>query len=209
VAGYDAKAATDFDAEVAKLRELGLGAGDTLVDLGCGTGGLVAAAAPHCARVVAVDVSPVMLEAAAVKVREMPNVELVQAGFLTYEHEGEAPGFVYSRNALHHLPDFWKAVALRRIAAMLRRDGFVVLRDVVFSFDPSDADERINSWLAQASDDPAEGWTRPELEEHVRDEYSTFAWLLEPMIERAGLEIIEVESGESGIFSLYVLSSRV
>ncbi len=33
------------------------------------------------------------------------------------------------------------------------------------------------------------GWTRPELAEHVRDEHSTFTWLLEPMIERAGFDI--------------------
>jgi hypothetical protein len=36
-----------------------------------------------------------------------------------------------------------------------------------------------------------DGWTRAELEEHVRDEHSTFTWLLEPMFERAGFVIEE------------------
>jgi SAM-dependent methyltransferase len=46
---------------------------------------------------------------------------------------GEPPHVVYSRNALHHLPDVWKAVALRRIADMLRPGGAFVLRDTVYA----------------------------------------------------------------------------
>lgn len=38
------------------------------------------------------------------------NIESVQGGFLTYEHQGEPADFVYSRNVLHHLPDFFKAL---------------------------------------------------------------------------------------------------
>ena len=30
-----------------------------------------------------------------------------------------APAAVYCRNVLHHLPDFWKGVALQRIAGLL------------------------------------------------------------------------------------------
>ena len=72
-------------------------------------------------RVVAVDVSPVMLERLAANVGRAgaANVECVQAGFLTYEHTGAPADLVYSRYALHHLPDFWKAVALDRIAGVL------------------------------------------------------------------------------------------
>lgn len=43
------------------------------------------------------------------------GIEAVEGGFLTYEHEGEPVDLVHTRNALHHLPDFWKAVALARI----------------------------------------------------------------------------------------------
>lgn len=47
-------------------------------------------------------------------------MELVQAGFLTNQHLGEQADFIYSRYALHHLPDAWKAVALTRLHRMLR-----------------------------------------------------------------------------------------
>jgi len=30
--------------------------------------------------------------------------------------EGIANVFVFTRNALHHIPDFWKAIALQRLA---------------------------------------------------------------------------------------------
>ena len=36
---------------------------------------------------------------------------------LTYEHEGDPPDAVLTRNALHHLPDFWKVAGLERIAS--------------------------------------------------------------------------------------------
>ena len=39
----------------------------------------------------------------------------------------------------------------------------------------------------------------------MRDEHSTFTWLLEPMIERAGFAIERAEHDDDGIFASYVL----
>jgi len=147
-----------------------------------------------------------MLEAA--RARGLPeNVELVQAGFLDYEHMGEPADFVYSRHALHHLPDFWKAIALSRIRSLLAPGGYFLLRDLVFSFDPAGAGELLEQWLSSAASDPADGWTRAELETHLRTEFSTFTWLLEPMIERAGLAIVDRDYGRLGVYAAYLLSS--
>src|ERR1043166_2278571 len=54
-AAYDEKTGADPSAELELLREHGLAAETTLVDLGAGTGLTALAAAPHCRRVVAVD----------------------------------------------------------------------------------------------------------------------------------------------------------
>src|SRR5262249_16137410 len=133
------------------------------------------------------------------------NLECVRAGFLGYEHEGAAPDFVYTRNALHHLPDFWKGIALGRIAALLAPGGTLRLRDLVFSFDLSDAETGIARWLrSSAAERPEEGWTREELETHLRDEHSTFTWLLEPMLTRAGFEIESADYGSVGAYADYV-----
>jgi SAM-dependent methyltransferase len=67
------------------------------------------------------------------------NVESAWDGFLTYGHRGEPADFVYSKNVLHHLPDFFKALALERISSMLRPGGVLRLHDLVFSFDPREA----------------------------------------------------------------------
>jgi len=206
VARYDAKEDAGAAAEVAALRAAGLGGDATVVDLGAGTGQFTLAVAGAARRVVAVDVSPAMLEHLREKVRDrgLENVECVAGGFLTYEHVGEPADLVYSRLALHHLPDFWKACALARVAEMLKRGGVLRLSDVVYGFEPTEAESYLERWMDElASDDVEGGWTRAELEEHVRDEHSTFTWLLEPMIEKAGLAIEQAEYSEDRIFAHY------
>jgi hypothetical protein len=66
-----------------------------------------------------------------------------------------------------------------------------LLRDLVFNFDLTEAEPHIDEWLAEAATDPASGWTAEELATHLQQEYSTFSWLLEPMLEAAGFEIVE------------------
>lgn len=204
VAGYEAKTRLDLDAALELLRRHGLGPETTLVDLGCGTGLLAAAAASEARRVVGVDSSPAMLEVARGR---GDTVEWVEAGFLTYEHVGDPPQLVHSRHALHHLPDFWKGVALARIRDLLAPGGVLVLRDLVYEFTPAEAGERIEEWLANAAQSAAEGWTRRELEEHVGAEYSTFAWLLELLLDRAGFTIVQRDV-RHGIYAAYVCRRR-
>src|SRR5262249_26856703 len=154
--------------EVELLVELGLTEDSVIVDLGAGTGQLTLAAAPRCSRVIAVDVSPVMLDRLRAKVAaaQLANIDVVQAGFLSYDHRGGHVDFVYSRYALHHLPDFWKGVALARIRSLLEPGGIFRLWDVVYHFDPKDAISQIENWCATATDDVEGEWARWELEEH-------------------------------------------
>ena len=208
VARYDDIADSGGDAEVALLVELGLDEYSSVVDLGAGTGQFTIAVAPACSRVVAVDVSPVMLERLRFKVSALglANVGVVRAGFLTYHHVGRPADLAYSRWALHHLSDFWKVLALRRLRSILRPGGLLRLSDVVYSFDPSEAEERIEQWCAtlpaQAANDS--DWVRADIEEHVRDEHSTFTWLLEAMMERSGFRIEDATYTADGIFAEYV-----
>ncbi len=106
---------------------------------------------------------------------------------------------------LHHLPDFWKAMALTRMAAMLRIGGIMRLSDAVYGFAPAQARAHLERWMASVPAHPVGStWTRPELEEHVRDENSTFTWLLEPMIERAGFVIERADYSDDLIFAHYI-----
>jgi SAM-dependent methyltransferase len=207
VARYDAKEDASAAEEVALLRSMGLTADSLVVELGAGTGQFSVEVAPACARAIAVDVSEPMLDRLRAKVAErgLTNVEVVRAGFLTYEHAGAPADFVYSRYALHHLPDFWKALALDRVRGILAPGGLFRLWDVVYDFEPAEAAERIEAWCATGGDTVDAEWSRAELEEHVRDEHSTFSWLLEPMIMRSGFEIAASDHTEDGIFAKYLL----
>jgi SAM-dependent methyltransferase len=207
VARYDEKEDAGAEREVALLRELGLGPASHVVEVGAGTGQFSVAVAPECTRVVAVDVSPLMLDALRAKVasRALANVEVVRAGFLTYEHAGPPADFVYSRLALHHLPDLWKALALARLRAVLRPGGVLRLVDVVYDFGPDEAPARLEAWCAAYGEGGEEEWGRADVEEHVRDEHSTFTWLLEPMIDRSGFTIERVEHSQDGVLAAYVL----
>jgi len=115
----------------------------------------------------------------------------VQGGFLSYSPAAAVDG-VFTRHALHQLPDFWKAIALSRIAAMLKPGGVLRLRDLVYDFRPDEAAGVFDGWLAAAATDPAAGYTAADYAEHIRTEHSTFRWLLEPMITAAGFAITEV-----------------
>jgi ubiquinone/menaquinone biosynthesis C-methylase UbiE len=210
VAGYERKQGyPDPVEDLAVLAAHGLDATSTVVDLGAGTGRFALAAARRFGRVTAVDVSPAMLEflrhrAAAAAVA---NLKCVQAGFLSYQHAGPPADAVYTRNALHQLPDFWKALALDRIGRMLRPGGVLRLHDLIYDFQPSDADTVFQRWLDNAADDPALGYTSAEFAEHIRTEHSTFRWLLEPMLAVAGFEIVTADFSGS-VYGAYTCRKR-
>jgi SAM-dependent methyltransferase len=204
---YDRKMDARALDEIEVLRSAGLGASSVVVDLGTGTGQFALTVSPLCRRVVAVDPSPVMLERLRSKVdqAEADNVEIAVAGFLTYDHSDDPADIVYSRYALHHLPDFWKVVALRRVRSMLRPGGLLRLWDVVYGFDVDEAHGRIETWCAPAGEEVEGDWARWEMEEHVRDEHSTFTWLLEAMFERTGFTIESADYSDDGFEARYLL----
>ena len=209
---YDRK----MDARAAKEVELlhsaaGLCASSVVVDLGSGTGQFALAVAPICRRVVAVDPSPVMLERLRrnVDAAGLGNIEVVAAGFLTYQHDGAPADIVYSRYALHHLPDFWKVMALRQVRSMLRTGGVFRLWDIVYAFELQEAAERVETWCAAFGESVDPDWARWELEEHIREEHSTFNWLLEAMFERTGFTVDGVTYSDDGFEAQYLLRARI
>lgn len=62
VALYDEKEDANALAEAERLVELGLDVQSTVIDLGAGTGQFTLAVAPLCGSVIAVDVSPLMVD---------------------------------------------------------------------------------------------------------------------------------------------------
>jgi SAM-dependent methyltransferase len=206
ITGYDRKQGYPDPADdIAAFKGHGLDAASTVVDLGAGTGQFALAAAWHFGHVIAVDVSPAMLiamrEKAAAISAPLPGIDYAHGGFLSFHPAAPVDG-VYTRNALHQVPDFWKAVALTRIAVMLKPGGVLRLRDLVYDFRPQEAEEVFRGWLESAATDPAQGYTAADYAEHIRAEHSTFRWLLEPMLAAAGFEITDVVT-ERRLYAAY------
>jgi hypothetical protein len=93
VAGYDRKARFDPVEDLFVLRAYGLDANAALIDFGAGTGTFAVAAASVCERVIAVDVSPWMLDAIRKKAGAAgaANMDCVQAGFLSSNTRAPRP----------------------------------------------------------------------------------------------------------------------
>ena len=176
----------------------------SILEIGTGTGEFALAAARRCRKVYAVDLSAGMLRYAEKKARArgVSNVDFLPGGFLTYRHEGEPLDGIVSQIALHHLPDFWKQIALLRMAGMLAEGGKLCLRDVVYSFNPAEHGKFLDEFISKAAEKAGPQFAS-SISDHVKNEYSTMDWVMQGMIERAGFEI-ERTSHSHGFFALYL-----
>ena len=186
----------NFEDEARRIIDvLAIGTAHTVLDMGCGTGAIALHMAKHCRRVIAVDIAQPMLDVCLKKAKGLgiSNIETHCAGFLTYEHEGEGVDAVVTKATLHHLPDFWKSIALERMATILKPQGRFYLWDVVFSFDVKDHASLLQAWIDEMRKEAG-----PEMADevaiHIRDEFSTNDWIMEGMLTKAGFSIDKKES---------------
>jgi putative AdoMet-dependent methyltransferase len=199
----------DIQGEIEEiLNFLNLKPDQTVIEIGTGTGEFALAAAGRCARVYAVDLSMGMLKYAEKKaaLKDIRNIDFLQGGFLTYEHKGRPVDAVVTQIALHHLPDFWKQIALLRIADLLKDGGKFCLRDVVFSFKISEYEDYFAKLITQASLMGGDEFAHL-MSGHVKNEYSTLDWIMQGMIERAGLQVMHSEQ-RNGFIGLYLCTKR-
>jgi len=173
---------------------IGLDSSAAVLDMGCGTGAFAIHAAPHYRKIYAVDIARAMLCRARRKAKKagLTNIEFRHGGFLTYEHTDELVDAIVSVVALHHLPDFWKLVGLRRLASMLKPNGRFYLFDVVFAFDITHYASALQGFVEKMSVRTTPDG-RKVAATHVRQEYSTCGWIMEGLLERAGFRIDEAD----------------
>lgn len=164
----------------------------TVIDFGCGTGALTIEMAKRCKRVYAVDVSERMLAVLRQKAEKhgITNIHFVNAGYLTYEHRGEPVDVIVTKTALHHLPDFWKAVALNRMNGMLKKEGKLFLSDVIFSFRIKDYIDEINKFLHGIREAAGEELYNDGIL-HMKEEFSTFDWIMDEILRKTNFEVMQ------------------
>jgi ubiquinone/menaquinone biosynthesis C-methylase UbiE len=98
-------------------------------DLGCGTGQVSASLAPFVERVVAVDASAAMLQAARKRLHGLDNIELRRGDLEALPIDEQRLDAATLMLVLHHVPEPEKA--LTEVARVLRPGGRVLLVDML------------------------------------------------------------------------------
>jgi ArsR family transcriptional regulator len=98
-------------------------------DLGCGTGQISAALAPFVARIVAVDTSAAMLQAARKRLQPFDNVELRRGDLEALPIEDSRLDAATLMLVLHHVSDPEKAIG--EVARVLKPGGRLIIVDML------------------------------------------------------------------------------
>jgi putative AdoMet-dependent methyltransferase len=183
------------------LDSLGIGKDNVLIDFGSGTGTFAIQAALRGAKVYAVDVSQAMLDYAQAKaVKEgISNIIFRHGGFLTFELEDQTANAIVTTFAFHHLPDFWKGIALTRMYRMLRPGGQLYIHDAIL--EEHHAIENVAAFIEKLADAGGDS-LRTGTEGHFREEFSTYDWIMDGLLERAGFTIQrkKIQDGVTGTY---------
>ena len=113
---------------------------DTVLDVACGPGLVVAAFAKACRHATGIDLTPAMID----KAREhaaalgLTNVDWRVGNVLPLPFADGSFSVVVSRFAFHHFPD--PLAVLREMARVCARPGHIVVADIAASDDPRKAD---------------------------------------------------------------------
>ncbi|MGL3209916.1 class I SAM-dependent methyltransferase [Bradyrhizobium sp. BR 1433] len=188
---YDVSEDSDVRARQALIM-LGVKPGWRIADIGCGNGVLATEAALMGAEVDAIDISPAMIGLAEIYARDRKaKIRTQPAGLLSFAYQPNSYDLIVSEFTLHHLPDFWKAVALSRIFNALKPGANFYLRDMVFVGMPDGVDRDVEGWADFSIKN--HGFERESVITHMRDEYSTFGWVMERMLTETGFTLVSVD----------------
>ena len=135
-------------------------------------------AAKKCKQVFAIDISDEMLKYARNKaeVLHIKNIEFVNSGFLNFESDPSSIVIITTTFPFHHLPDYWKGIALKRMNQLLRPGGIQYKKDVII-------EEKIiimniqkfkNKQIELVGD-----FLREDAVLHFKEEYSTYDWVMD------------------------------
>src|SRR5262249_42843949 len=115
----------------------GAGSDDTVLDVACGPGLVVAAFARVACHATGIDVTPAILARARELTAGLGNVTLDQGEATPLPYADASFSVVVSRFAFHHFPD--PRAVLREMRRVCRPGGRIVVCDLTASGDPAKA----------------------------------------------------------------------
>lgn len=208
---YDARMQQlrDIKSEITNLIEATNPTAESRVlEFGTGTGEFAIAISEISKHVTAVDVSNAMLDYARKKaeINKINNIDFQHSGFLTFSEPPEQFDIIFTQLALHHLPDFWKSIALNKIYNLLKKGGAFFLKDVVYPSGITNYDSFFSNIIEGVKNSAAEEFTK-EYITHIRDEFSTLDWILEGLLHKSGFSILKTNVENEFIYSYLCVKS--
>lgn len=97
-------------------------------------------------------------------------------------------------------------MGLRRLAQMLKTGGRLYLFDVVFSFNVDDCECRLKRWIKSTAERIGPAFAE-EVEIHVRQEYSTYDWIMEGLLKQAGF-VVETVDYKDDLMAAYLCTRK-
>ncbi len=203
---YDARMQElrDIESEISILIEATTPTTESKVlEFGTGTGEFAIALSRISQKVIAVDVSIVMLDYASKKAEalKIKNIEFHHSGFLTFSGSPEQFDIIFTQLALHHLPDFWKFIALKKIYNLLKKRGKFFLKDVAYPSGIQDYDIFFANIIESVKKNSVTAEFTEEYITHIRDEFSTLDWILEDLLTKSGFSILKTDIVNDFIYS--------
>ena len=86
-------------------------------------------------------------------------------------------------------------IILKRLHGLLKEGGRLYVSDVVFSFPIEEYEDQFNGWIAWWNETVGPEMV-PHAERHIREKYSTFGWIMEGLLTRAGFRIDSADYDE-------------
>lgn len=199
------KSLRNIEAEVEFIiKSVNLNTDSVILEFGTGTGEHVVRLARRCRQVTTCDVSRTMLEYARKKAERLgiKNIEFINAGFLNTDLTPVSYDAVISQLALHHLPEFWKSVAINNIHRVLKPGGIFYLLDSILSFDIPCYNKAITGIIEFARNRMGDK-IADEIIINIRDEFPAYDWAIENLLTKNGFRI-ENRIKYTDVMSLYV-----
>ncbi|OFV91370.1 MAG: hypothetical protein A3H28_12000 [Acidobacteria bacterium RIFCSPLOWO2_02_FULL_61_28] len=174
-------------------------AGKTVLDIGCGTGGLASVVTEEGGSYIGLDYYPAVLEMAQAFIRDLPHsppAQLLRGSGTSLPLRDESVDLVTAFDVIEHLVggESWQLAFLREIRRVLRPDGILLLTtpNRLHPFEPHTALYGPH-YLPVPLADRYIRWRNPSF----LQEYKTYGevhlltpWKMKELLEKAGLTLI-------------------
>ena len=166
-----------------------------ILDMGCGTGNLTAAALQHFpkADIHALDLSADILNECRARFAANPNLYYHQQDFSNLNFEDESFDLIISSIAIHHIVDEEKAKLYHKLYQMLKPGGVFVFADQTRGINEEIYQKHITRWKEEALKlgSTEADWQLWMEHQNAHDHHTPVGWHLK-QLEVAGFDEVDV-----------------